>query len=221
MELLRGIQTRKSTRAFRNEPIPKHILERIIQAASKAPSYSNSQPWEVTVVAGDKKSELAQQLCSAVKSNKRAHPYLSFPKTWPEEIRKRSSTHMRQRWEAAGIRMSDPRAKKDQFVMNFMFFGAPVVMVVYMDGRLGSWSIFDLGLFVQTLVLAAHGKGVATCIEAMPAGYPEIICKCLGISSSKKVVAIIALGYEDERAPINRYQSERKPVEEWVDWIGL
>jgi len=221
MELLQGIKLRKSIRAFKFTPIEKAIVEEIITAASNAPSYTNTQPWEITIVMGEQKKELAQLLYATVKSKRKAQPDLPFPKMWPEEMRKRASLHMRKRWEAAGIRSGDREAKRDQFLQNFLFFNAPVVIFIYMDNRLGPWSIFDLGLFVQNLILSAQGIGLSTCIQAMPVGYPEIIKKYLGISSSKKMVVAVALGYEDKKAPINRYRSTKKNLEEWVKWIGF
>lgn len=96
-------------------------------------------------------------------------------------MRKRSLLHMRRRFEAAGIRENDREGKRNQFLRNFVFFNAPVVVIFYMDERLGNWSVFDMGLFVQNFVLSAHAMGLATCIQAMPVAYPEIITKCLAI----------------------------------------
>lgn len=44
MELLEGIETRRSIRAFKPTPIPKEIIERILKAASNSPSFTNTQP---------------------------------------------------------------------------------------------------------------------------------------------------------------------------------
>jgi nitroreductase len=198
--------TRRSVRAFQDLPVDRVILEKIILAASHAPSYSNTQPWETAVVLGEKKKDLIQRLYQAAKARRRARPDLPFPRVWPKEMRKRASLH-------------DYEARQNQFLQNFLFFGAPVAIIIYTERRLGPWSTFDLGLFVQNLVLSAHSMGLATCIEAMPVAYPRIIAKCLGIPASKKIVVALALGYEDKSAPINQYRSERKPIEEWVKWF--
>lgn len=50
MELLEGIETRRSFRAFRSTPVARETIERILKAASRSPSYTNTQPWEVAVV---------------------------------------------------------------------------------------------------------------------------------------------------------------------------
>jgi nitroreductase len=52
MDLLKGIVTRKSCRGFKPTPIKKEIIQQILIAASRSPSYTNTQPWEVAVVTG-------------------------------------------------------------------------------------------------------------------------------------------------------------------------
>jgi nitroreductase len=220
MELLRGIQTRRSIRGYTSKLVSNSVLKKILGAAKNAPSYTNTQPWEMTVVTGKKREELIQKLYEVAQSKKRGSPHLPFPKAWPEPMRKRLLLHMTGRWEAAGVHRGDQEGKRMLFLRNFQFFHAPVVFMVYMDGRLGEWSIFDLGLFVQNLCLAAHAVGLGTCIQAVPMVYPEVIAKCLGIPSSRKIVIAISAGYEDKKAPINRYRSEKKGIEEWVNWLG-
>ncbi len=217
MELLRGILTRRSIRAYTDRPVKGAILRKVVRAAQNSPSYTNTQPWEMAVVTGKTRQELVRSLYETALSKRKGAPHLPFPKAWPEPMRKRSLLHMTRRREAAGAH--DREAKRKLFLRNFQFFQAPVVFMVYMDSRLGAWSVFDLGLFVQNLILAAHAEGLGTCIQAVPMVYPEVIAKCLGISSSKKVVIAISAGYEDKKAPVNRYRAEKKGVEEWVNWL--
>jgi nitroreductase len=174
----------------------------------------------MAVVTGEKREELIQKLYEVAQSKKKGSPHLPFPKAWPEPMRKRLLLHMTRRWEAAGVYQGDREGKKRLFFRNFQFFHAPVVFIVYMDNRLGAWSIFDLGLFVQNLCLAAHAVGLGTCIQAVPMVYPEVIAKSLGIPSSKRIIIAISAGYEDKKAPINRYRSKKKGGEEWLSWLG-
>jgi nitroreductase len=53
MDLLEAIKARRSIREYSDKPIPKNILEKIIDAARSAPTARNLQPWEF-VVATDK-----------------------------------------------------------------------------------------------------------------------------------------------------------------------
>jgi len=219
MELLRGIQTRRSIRAYTDKPVQNSVLKKIVLAAQNAPSYTNTQPWEMAVVTGKKREELIRKLYEVAQSKKKGAPHLPFPKAWPEPMRKKLLLHMARRWEAAGVHRGDREGKRRLFLRNFQFFHAPVVFMVYTDNRLGAWSVFDLGLFVQNLILSAHAVGLGTCIQAVPVVYPEVIAKCLGIPSSKKIVIAVSAGYEDTKAPINRYRSEKKESEEWVNWL--
>jgi len=55
MDTIEAIESRRSIRAFKNTPIPKETLDKILKAASNSPSFTNTQPWEVAVVCGEKK----------------------------------------------------------------------------------------------------------------------------------------------------------------------
>ncbi|MFH0769182.1 MAG: nitroreductase family protein, partial [Chloroflexota bacterium] len=68
MELTEGIETRRSIRAFKSTPIPEDTIKAILKTASRSPSYTNTQPWEVAVVTGKKKEELSKILCNLANS---------------------------------------------------------------------------------------------------------------------------------------------------------
>lgn len=50
MELNEAIHGRRATREFRKAPVPKPIIEELINAAIQAPSAINTQPWAFTVI---------------------------------------------------------------------------------------------------------------------------------------------------------------------------
>src|SRR4051812_29133117 len=50
-----AIRARKATRALRPDPVPRHLLTEILEAARAAPSNYNSQPWRVHVLTGEAK----------------------------------------------------------------------------------------------------------------------------------------------------------------------
>jgi len=55
MDIFQCIEGRKSYRAFTQKKVEKGVLEKILRAANRSPSYRNTQPWEVFVVAGERK----------------------------------------------------------------------------------------------------------------------------------------------------------------------
>ena len=218
MELLEGIETRKSFRAFKSTPIPKETIEKILKAAGKSPSYTNTQPWEVTVVSGKKKDELSKILYELAKSKTTSNPDLPLPKTWPPELEQRSREHAARRFESIGIAREDKQQREEVRLKNFEFFGAPCVLFLFMDSTLTSWSVFDIGLFTQSLILAAHSFGLGSCPQAMLAFYPDTVREFLGVPKTKQLILGISMGYPDFEARVNAYQSQRVSLDDFVRW---
>ena len=53
MELKKAINERRSVRGYKNEPVSKEILEKVLRLATRAISAENTQPWEIAVISGD------------------------------------------------------------------------------------------------------------------------------------------------------------------------
>src|SRR4030042_2771241 len=102
MEILEGIKTRKSIRAFKPNPIARDVLEKILQAVSNSPSYTNTQPWEVVVVSGKKKNELGRKLLELARAKAPTSRDLPTPKGWPPTLEERSRAHGAPRLGAIG-----------------------------------------------------------------------------------------------------------------------
>jgi nitroreductase len=85
-----------------------------------------------------------------------------------------------------------------------------------MDRTLGSWSIFDMGLFAQNVVLAAHSFGLGSCLQASLADYPDAVRRFLGIPETKQLVIGISIGYADDEAKINTYRSVKLSPDEFA-----
>jgi nitroreductase len=212
METLKAIKTRKSIRSFKPDPIPSEVMNKILQAASASPSYTNTQPWEVVVVSGKKKNELAKKLLNLAKKKALACPDLPIPKDWPAAMDERAREHGARRLSTLGLSRDDGEGREKLRLMNFEFYGAPCAVLLFMDGSLDGWSIFDMGLFTQNLILAAHSLGVESCIQASVTNYAREIKKSLGVAESKKLVICISMGYMDENAVLNTYSSiKQKP----------
>lgn len=48
--LFEAIYSQRAIRSFKPNPVPQVLIERILEAAMKAPSGANSQPWAFVVV---------------------------------------------------------------------------------------------------------------------------------------------------------------------------
>ncbi|MCJ7641861.1 MAG: nitroreductase [Desulfobacterales bacterium] len=130
----------------------------------------------------------------------------------------RSREHGARRLNTLGMARDDEVGREKLRLMNFEFYGAPCAIFLFMDGSLGEWSIFDMGLFAQNLILAAHSLGVESCLQASVTNYAREIKKRLGVAESKKLVICISLGYPDEKAKLNTYRSLKQKADEFTKW---
>ncbi|MBI4295583.1 MAG: nitroreductase [Chloroflexi bacterium] len=219
MELLEGIKTRKSYRAFKPTPVPKEMIEKVLEAAGRSPSYTNTQPWHVAVVSGKKRDDLSRILLELSGADTPSNPDLPMPGDWPPELEKRAAEHGARRFKALGVEREDKAARKELRLANFRFYGAPCALFLFADRTATSWSIFDMGLFAQSLSLAAHSFGLGSCLQGALANYPDAVREFLGLPRTKLLVIGMSMGYPDFAAPINTYQSTRVNLSDFVQWV--
>ncbi len=218
MQALNNIITRRSYRVFKDDPILKSDLNKIIEVASNSPSYTNTQPWELAVVTGKNKDKLTGELLELAKMNAPTSPDIPKPESWPSVLEARSREHGKRRLEILGIERSDKEGREKLRLMNYEFYGAPCALFFFMDGSLGEWSVYDMGLFTQNLILAAHSLGIGSCIQASVVDYAKEIKRFLNISESSKLLACVSMGYPDPDAKLNLYRSIKKKPEQFVQW---
>ncbi len=218
MNIIEAIENRRSIRAFKTDPIPDEILKKIMKTASKSPSYTNTQPWEIAILRGKIKDELSRELYKIASSDTPVTPDIPKPLVWPEELERRSKEHGERRFKVLGIGRDDTEKRKNLRLLNFEFYGASAVLFIFMDKNLGEWSIMDIGMFSQTIMLSALEYGLGSCPQAALTDYPHIVKKYLNIPESKKLVLGMSIGYPDNEALINTYRSIRVEMDEFVRW---
>jgi len=219
MEAIDCIKTRMSIRKFKDDPVPRDILRQVIETAQWSPSYKNSQPWEVVVLAGEKKQALSKMLVRQLAGGKAMCPDIAAPESWPEAEEARIADLFRKRREATGIDLGDPAVLQKAKEANFNFYGAPHAIYLFQESSLSQWSLFDLGLFAQSLMLAAHALGLGTVPQAFATDYADDVKKFLDIPQTKRLVLGISIGYPDMDSPVNGLRSDRVAVDEVVRWI--
>lgn len=219
METVECIMGRMSIRGFKDEVVPKETLMEVIGLAQRSPSYKNTQPWEVVVVSGVKKKALSTKLVGLLESGKEACPDLPVPQSWPETEGQRIAALFKRRFELTGIDLSSAEMVKKAKQINFNFYGAPHAIYLFQDASLTAWSLFDFGLFAQTLMLAAHDKGLGTVPQAFATDYAAEVKEFLGIPKSKRLVLGISIGYPEMKSPANSFRTERDKTDNIVRWL--
>lgn len=219
MEAIACIKSRKCIRRFKPEPVDSALLTTLVDVAKRSPSYKNSQPWEVLILSGDKKEALSERLIQLLNSGVEASPDLPHPDSWPTAEAGRIEQMLTKRSKILGVDLTSPAVIKRSKEANFNFYGAPHVIYLYQDDSLSDWSLFDLGLFAQNLMLAAHAKGLATVPQAFTTDYAKEVKSFLAIPKGKRLVLGISIGYADMDAPINQFKTERAATDEIVTWL--
>lgn len=219
MEVSKAIQSRNACRAFLDKPVANDALKQILSSASWAPSGINSQPWQVAVIKGKTKQSITETLIQARTAKQPPDPdYAYYPDEWFEPYQGRRIACGKALYEAIGIRKGDDKARQTAWENNYRFFNAPIGLLFFIDRRMNKGSWVDMGMFMQNIMLAAIGLGLATCPQASLADYPNLIRKTLDIKPELALVCGMALGYPDLEHPVNQYRLERAPVDEFCRW---
>jgi nitroreductase len=219
MDAIECIKTRMSIRKFKPDPVPKEVLLDIIHTAQRSPSYKNSQPWEAIILSGKKKEALSKMLIELVESGTEPRPDLQAPTSWPAAEGARIDHLFKKRAAATGVDLSDPANVKKSKKANFSFYGAPHAIYLFQDASLSLWSLFDMGLFAQSIMLAAHANGVGTVPQAFVTDYARDIKAFLSIPDAKRLVIGMSVGYPDMESPVNAFRTDRAETDEIVQWI--
>jgi nitroreductase len=214
------VRSRKSVRAFRPDSVPKRLLMEVIETARAAPSNFNSQPWRVYLLAGGAKDAFGEAITRAYRAN--TTPLFSpFPQKSPAECAARVDDFGRRYYSALGIERSDMAARANQTGRNYVFFDAPVGLIFTTHAALTKHSWLDCGVFVQTVMLAAQARGLATCPQVAFVRFQSVIAEQLGLDTDEFVTCGMSCGYEDEQAPVNQLGMPREPLEEVSRWLGF
>lgn len=220
MNVIEAINSRQSVRAFKADPVPQEVLLAILQVALRAPSWDNTQPWEFAVLGGEVLDKVRGAIMGKVGSGEKINPDLPWPKLAGPYL-ERAKRDGRRLFQELGITKEDKQARTSWWLSMPQFFHAPNGIIVYMDASLGQWSLVDVGLILENLMLAAWHYGVGTCALAAAVWYPDVLRSLLNIPQSKRIVVGLALGYPDFSSPAMKFRSDREPLETLVTWHGF
>jgi len=222
-----AITQRMSTRAFTGQPVPRPLLEHLLQLASRAPSGTNTQPWRVYVLQGERLVSLCDQVCAAhdamrqepTLAERYREEYDYYPEKWVSPYIDRRRENGWSLYGLLGIGKGDKDKMHAQHQRNYRFFDAPVGLVFTIDRVLGRGSLLDYGMFLQNLMIAAQAHGLHTCPQAAWNGFASIVCPHIGAGADEMMVCAMALGYADEQAVVNRFATPRESVQAFTRWL--
>jgi coenzyme F420-0:L-glutamate ligase / coenzyme F420-1:gamma-L-glutamate ligase len=171
------IESRRSSRSYRSESIPAGVIERLLRAASLAPSPHNRQPWRFALLRDAAASALARAMGERLAEDRRRDGDAA------EAI-------------ARDVARSEARLT-----------GAPVLLLVcvtleemdvYPDAKRREaeflMAVQGTAMAAQNLMLAACAEGLATCWMCAPLFCPETVRRTLALPAAWQPQGLITLG---------------------------
>ncbi|MBI5571599.1 MAG: nitroreductase [Desulfomonile tiedjei] len=214
MELNDAVHERRSIRAFLPEQVDRDKLVRMVEVARWAPSWGNTQPWEIVIADGEKAAELTRRLVEEGKKGAFPRTDIEIPLVFPDTHKKRYMELGRDLLTCIGIARDDKDGRLQHYLNMYGFFGAPAVVYFFIDRELSvPYACLDIGSIGTTLCYAAVQEGLGTIYLAASMHFPDIVREVLDVPEEKKLVIGIAVGVPHPDEPASLFRSTREPVE--------
>ncbi len=219
MNVWDAIESRRSYRVFKKDPVSKNMIKKILTAGGQAPSSCNMQPWEFVVVCGQERDELSEMMLKSFLSKKKGYDILGKDSFFPRQLMNRRKMFFTDVFKELHKHNVSPM----KFVMEgtLRFYDAPIIILVFVDKRIPKRFTFDVGACVQNIVLAAQSEGLGTHLIGLIMKFQDAVRKRLHIPEEKEMVVGICLGYPDLDNPINDFKPDRVDLHQFVKWVGI
>ncbi|RZT08927.1 Nitroreductase [Duganella sp. CF402] len=218
-----AITSRRSIRAFLPTPVAHEDIAAILQVAARAPSGTNTQPWKVYVLQGERKNQLSGAILAAHNDPEQAaqhkEEYAYYPREWVSPYIDRRRKVGWDLYALLGLGRDNKAGMAAQHGRNYEFFDAPVGLIFTIDRIMEQGSWLDYGMFLQNLMVAARARGLDTCPQAAFTQYHRIISEQLALPESETVVCGMALGVADLSKIENSLVTERMALSEFVKFV--
>jgi nitroreductase len=194
--LFEAIYSQRAIRRFKPDPVPRKLLEKVLEGATKAPSGANIQPWAFVVVEDD---ALRARLAELARRN--------FDRTYAGAVTRRQP--------------GDPPLMPNLKAMIEAVGDIPVWVVTCLvpppHVEIGVEMYASIFPAVQNLLLSARGVGLGAVMTTLLGGaeLPNLK-KILDIPIGVEPVAFIPLGYPAEGSHYG--PTTRRPLSEVVHW---
>jgi len=221
MNVAEAVKSRKSIRGYKPAPVPKEILTKILEAAIRAPSPDNTQPWEFVILSGKAMDDFKRAVEEAALSG--IEPRADFQTPHHTGVyRERRIALSIALYQLMDIARED-KNKRLQWVLRMARnFEAPNAIIVLMDEEINnSPSLLAIGALSQNIALMAMSFGLGTCMNEALVSFPGVVRQLFGITESKKLVVGISIGYPDWGFPANKLQTPREPLKNILTWHGV
>lgn len=222
-----AITSRHSVRAFLDQAVDQQTIKDILTVASRAPSGTNTQPWKVYVVTGQKRQEMIDRVCKAqleVSQNPElakqyTETFAYYPEKWISPFIDRRRENGWGLYGLLNIQKGEKEKMAAQQLRNYQLFDAPVALYFTVNKVMGVGSKMDISMMIQNVMIAAKARGLDTCPQAAWNHFHPIVLDVLNAPDDEELVCTVALGYADPDHIVNTFITPRLPVEEFTVFL--
>ncbi|MCH4247812.1 nitroreductase [Acinetobacter populi] len=222
-----AITSRHSVRAFLDQAVDQQTIKDILTVASRAPSGTNTQPWKVYVVTGQKRQEMIDRVCKAqleVSQNPElakqyTETFAYYPEKWISPFIDRRRENGWGLYGLLNIQKGEKEKMAAQQLRNYQLFDAPVALYFTVNKAMGVGSKMDISMMIQNVMIAAKARGLDTCPQAAWNHFHPIVLDVLNAPDDEELVCTVALGYADPQHIVNTFITPRLPVEEFTVFL--
>ncbi|MGJ3238201.1 MAG: nitroreductase family protein [Anaerolineae bacterium] len=195
--ILETIHSRRSLRRYQQRPVPRAMLETILEAGIWAPSAHNRQPWRFAVLQGaEPKANLAWAMGQRLQQDlERDHV--------PQAVIDKDVQRSYDRLTSAPV----------LFVVCMTMIDMDSYPDAVRNHHETTMAIQSTAMAAQNILLAAHGLGLGACWMCAPLFCPDVVRDALSLPSDWQPQGIISLGY-----PTQSRTRTREPVETRIIW---
>jgi hypothetical protein len=222
-----AITARHSVRAFLDTPVATETIKDILNVAARAPSGTNTQPWKVYVVTGQKRAEMIERVCAAQQAlfqqpelaEQYQETFAYYPETWISPFIDRRRENGWGLYGLLGIQKGEKEKMAAQQLRNYQLFDAPVALYFTVNKAMGIGSKMDISMMIQNVMIAAKARGLDTCPQAAWNHFHPIVLDVLDAPEDEELVCTVALGYADPDHIVNTFITPREPVENFTVFL--
>jgi nitroreductase len=217
-----AVATRRSVRAFTDQPVDLAQLRDILVKAQRSASGGNVQPWEVSVLSGAALARLIDAVAArrAMGLMGLQPEYPIYPEPTPEKWTKRRHGVANAMYTALGIERQDREARDAAMAANFSAFGAPVLLFLHCPRFMGPPQWGDMGMWLTSVCLLLREAGLDSCAQEAWSLFGRTVREQLGLDDDQILWTGLAIGYRDAEAAVNQFEVPRAPMEEVVQWFA-
>jgi nitroreductase len=219
MTVAEAVATRRSVRAYTDQPVPFETIRRVMEQARWAPSGCNFQPWEAIILAGDPLKALGDRLVASEPDDPAEY---DFSAPGQVELYKSRLTHFAATmYDVLNIAREDKEARAEWQKHGMRAWDAPVLLLCHLPKfmKAAQWS--DMGMWLQTIMLLLRGEGLDSCPMESMGAYGRTIKDHLGLSNDTLLFCGLTIGWRDADAPVNNFERERVPLSNNVTFQGF